>query len=159
MLLLGADCACFDHSVDYIRNAHLVCKDESLLSDRRFTLGRVVELTGAGRRAVQLWADGGVIQGAPGTDRAGTGVHRQFDERELQIAALLVPLANMGTPIGVLRRFAEYIRGALWLDEMEKHAPAAAKEWKRRFHATKDFKRGLERARRGEGENWLMFAY
>jgi DNA-binding transcriptional MerR regulator len=72
-----------------------------------FTLAEVVARTGAKRRAVQLWADGGVIESTAETDRAGTGVHRVYDESQVQIAAILAALANnISMPIGELQQLA-----------------------------------------------------
>ncbi len=84
-------------------------------SDKLYSLAEIVRRTGAKRRAVQLWADGGVLHALPETDRSGTGVHRMFTFDELQIAALLVPLASIGTPIGMLRRLADRLRDAFYL--------------------------------------------
>lgn len=121
-----------------------------------FTLSEIVRRTGAGRRAVQLWADGGVMQAIADTDRAGTGVHRLFDEAEVQIAALLVPLANLGIPIGHLKVFSGLIRPSIVaasrldlsrsVDEALYHKDLV------------ELMRALSRGIRGMGENFLLVA-
>ena len=118
-----------------------------------YSLSDVVNRTGAKRRALQLWADGGIIKSTKDTDRAGTGVHRRFPEAEVRIAALLVPLANMGTPIGILRRFAQEIRLAFhygFTRIIPKHP------LEQRISA---IGRGLVRASEGSGENYMSFAF
>jgi hypothetical protein len=117
-----------------------------------YRLVEVVRRTGAKRRAIQLWADGGVIFSTAESDRAGTGTHRLFEEMEVQIAALLVPLANLGLPIGILKRFAHIIRQALF-SRLPGAVSAMLEE------GTPRIGRALSRAVRREGGNWLLFAY
>ena len=95
-----------------------------------------------------------MIQSTPDTDRAGTGVHRLFQGREVQVAALLVPLSELGMPIGVLRGFAGIIRTALLTSGL-RSAPGELGEMARRHADVSDV---LERAARGQGRNYLLLA-
>jgi hypothetical protein len=125
----------------------------------RFTLAEVVKRTGAKRRSVQLWADAGVILGAPGTDREGTGTHREFDLAGLRIAALVVPLANMGVPIGMLRRFSAEIRSALLVAGVARLNVGAAlfiEEWSPGSQATGKI---LDRAAKRIGQNYVVVQF
>jgi hypothetical protein len=127
----------------------------------RFTLADVVKRTGARRRSIQLWADGGVILSSAATDRAGTGVHRSFAGEEVQLAALLAPLAGAGMPIGVLRHFAAIFRHALWLARgapgwIAQGAPGVADQI---HESLRDVGDGLKRAIEGVGQNYLVCAY
>jgi hypothetical protein len=101
---------------------------------------------------VQLWADGGVLRSTQATDRAGTGVHREFAETEVRLAALLVPFAKLGIPIGRLRQFAEEIRPILSLLYADV-TPDSLDE------RTLQIGTGLKRAVNGVGENYLSLAY
>ncbi len=86
-----------------------------------YTLADIERLTGAKRRAVQLWADAGALKALPQSDRAGSGTHRQFPQKELEIAAILTPLARMGIPIGQLCRGSTVIRKLpLWSKRQDK---------------------------------------
>lgn len=114
-----------------------------------WTLSKVVEVTGAKRRSVQIWADAGIIHALEGTDRAGTGVHRRFDLNEVKLIALLVPLAKWGVPIGWLRAFARSFREAFQSDQ----------EKQKRSIVTGNFSRAFERAVAGEGRNYLVFGH
>lgn len=114
-----------------------------------WTLSKVVEVTGAKRRSVQLWADAGIIHAVEGTDRAGTGVHRRFDSNEVKLIALLVPLAKWGVPIGWLRHFARSFRDAFKFDQ--EGTTRSRMEW--------ILARAFERAAAGEGHNYLVFAH
>jgi hypothetical protein len=124
-----------------------------------FTLSEVVAKTGAKRRAVQLWADGGVIESTPETDRAGTGIHRSYRECEVQIAAMLVPLANMGVPIGVLRQIAgmirPYVMVAPYFEPGEQFDTFTGKLQP----GSRILARAIKRAVDGAGENFLCLAY
>lgn len=116
------------------------------------TLADVVELTGAKRRSVQLWADAGIVRAVEGTDRAGTGVHRRFDSDEVKLIALLAPLARFGVPIGWLRTFAKSFREAFQFGSKKRpRSPTAA--------TAAALARAFERAAVGEGENYLVFTH
>ena len=119
----------------------------------QFTLFEVVARTGAKRRAVQLWADGGVLKSVPGTDRAGTGVHRAFYGWEVRIAALLVPLAKWGVPIGHLKSFAAALR------PMAINAKAPQPDFRGANDAARKITKVLGRAIDGTGENYLLFTW
>jgi hypothetical protein len=138
------------------------------MDTRQWTLGQIVERSGAKRRSLQLWADGGVIQSTPDTDRAGTGVHRLFETREMQVAALLVPMAETGMPIGVLRHFAGIMRTAISASVSRTNrirfakdaAPSAEfRAFVDHLHATREVGDALERAERQEGRNYLVLAH
>jgi hypothetical protein len=118
----------------------------------RYSLAEVVRRTGAKRRAIQLWADGGVIFSTIESDRAGTGNHRLFEAMEVQIAALLAPLANLSVQIGVLKRFAMVMRQSLF-SRLPGAVPDMLEE------GTPIIGQVLVRASRGEGANWLLIAY
>src|SRR5260370_1734762 len=107
------------------------------------TLSEVVDLTGAKRRSVQLWADAGILVPLADTDAAGTGVPRRFPLDEGRIAKLLVPIAGLGATKGGLKAFAALLRKHLTL-------PAG----RERTHLAKT----IERAARGQGANYLLFA-
>lgn len=81
------------------------------------TLSDVAKVTGAKKRTIQLWADGGLIRAINATTRRGTGVHRRFAEGEVKVAALLTPLANLGLTIGQLEWFAALFRDAVMDDD------------------------------------------
>jgi hypothetical protein len=59
-------------------------------------------MTGAKRRTVQLWAEAGAIKAASGTERQGSGVHRDFDWDEAIVACVIAEFAEFGVPIGRL---------------------------------------------------------
>jgi hypothetical protein len=121
-----------------------------------YNLSELVRRTGAKRRAVQLWADGGVLEGTHSTNRAGTGVHRQFPTAEVQIAALIVPLANMGVPIGILKQFAAAVRPTITV------APWVSTETYEKStldNVTKGLGIAFKRATDGAGQNFLLFSY
>ena len=126
--------------------------------DRRYILSEIVARTGAKRRAVQLWADGGVIESTKDTDRAGTGVHRSFDAEEVQIAALLAPLAQAGTPIGMLKKVSELVRPSLLVVQRVTD-PQWAKIAKSLEMSVSNLAVALKRAIAGQGENYLLFAH
>ena len=108
-----------------------------------YTLADIERLTGAKRRAAQVWADARILQPVPESDRAGSGTHRRFTQKELEIAAVLAPLAGMGIPIGSLARVATVIRKLpLWS--------------KRENENAKNMLEIMERARQGEGRNFLV---
>jgi hypothetical protein len=112
------------------------------VTEREFTLAESVVRTGARRRALQLWADGGVIHSTEGTDRAGTGVHRRFPESELRIAAVLGALADLGLPIGFLRSLANALRISVRISSLGNDERKAA----------------FARACEGLGRNYMLIA-
>jgi hypothetical protein len=75
-----------------------------------YTLANLVEITGAKRRALQVWAESGALKAEPGTDYAGSGVHRMFSKEEALIACVLHGFARQEVAIGNLRRVAEGMR-------------------------------------------------
>jgi DNA-binding transcriptional MerR regulator len=108
-----------------------------------YTLSDIVALTGAKPRAIQLWADAGVLSPSSASGGRGSGVHRRFRHREVEIAAIIAPLSKMGVTIGHLKRVATETR--------------KMKLWARRRGDSTAID-VMERARRGQGENYLMFS-
>src|SRR5271157_1387816 len=80
------------------------------------TLADIVKATGAKPRTVQLWADAGVIVPEPGSDREGSGRHRQFSKREAAIACIIAPFAVEKVAIGGLKAIAFGLRQEMQLD-------------------------------------------
>ncbi|WP_156795703.1 hypothetical protein [Bradyrhizobium icense] len=78
-----------------------------------YSLGDLVNITGAKRRSIQLWADAGVIQAERGTERAGTGTHRRFSRREAIVACVIHPFAERQISIGELLSISAIIRASL----------------------------------------------
>lgn len=74
------------------------------------TLSEIASATGAKPRTVQLWADAGVIVAEPGTDREGSGRHREFGKGEVIIACIVAPFAVDKMAIGGLLNIARTIR-------------------------------------------------
>lgn len=110
-----------------------------------YTLSDLVELTGAKRRAIQIWTDRGVLTPVSGTESAGSGTHRRYKQQELEIAAILAPLSQMGVPIGHLGRVATHLR--------------KLKLWTRRgSDQARDDLAITEKARKGVGENYMLFS-
>jgi hypothetical protein len=75
-----------------------------------YTLADLTQITGAKRRSVQLWAEAGVIQAAPASERAGSGVHREFSRREAIVACIVAAFAFTGIPIGRLLQISKATR-------------------------------------------------
>jgi hypothetical protein len=78
-----------------------------------YVLRDLVEITGAGRRTVQFWADHGVLVADKDTDHAGTGTHRRFSRDEAIIACIVQAFALRTIGIGELIGLAEAIRHSL----------------------------------------------
>jgi hypothetical protein len=74
------------------------------------TLSDIAGATGAKPRTVQLWADAGVIVAEHGTDREGSGRHREFGKGEVIIACIVAPFAVDKMAIGGLLNIARTIR-------------------------------------------------
>jgi hypothetical protein len=77
------------------------------------TLSDISKATGAKPRTVQLWADAGVIVAEPGTDREGSGRHREFSKGEAIIACIVTPFAADKMAIGGLLGLSRVVRGFL----------------------------------------------
>jgi hypothetical protein len=77
------------------------------------TLSDISKATGAKPRTVQLWADAGVIIAEAGTDREGSGKHREFGKLEVIIACIVTPFAADKMAIGGLLGLARVVRGFL----------------------------------------------
>jgi hypothetical protein len=78
-----------------------------------YSLADLVEITGAKRRSLQIWADRGVIQPIKSTINAGTGVHRLFSRTEAIIACIIHPFALRQIAVGELHQIAAIVRSAL----------------------------------------------
>ncbi len=91
-----------------------------------YSLADLTKLMGEGakRRTVQLWAEAGVIQADPDTERAGAGTHRRFSKDEAIIACIIRAFASAGMNIGSLLRFSKALR--LLLDRKGVRANIAA---------------------------------
>jgi hypothetical protein len=75
-----------------------------------FTLSTLAEIARMPKRAVQLWADAGVIKANPSTMLAGSGVHRRFKREEVIVACILAPFAKQKMAIGGLQSAASTVR-------------------------------------------------
>jgi hypothetical protein len=75
-----------------------------------YSLADLTRMSGAKRRTVQLWAEGGVLVAEPATERQGSGVHRAFSRNEAIIVLILSRLTAVSPPIGRLRFIAGRIR-------------------------------------------------
>lgn len=82
----------------------------------QYSLADLAKITGAKPRSIQLWADAGVIQPIKGTERGGSGKHRQFSRHEAMIACIIAPFAARKMAIGGLlalsRKMRAYVRGS-----------------------------------------------
>jgi hypothetical protein len=125
------------------------------MDTRRWSLAQVAERSGAKPRSLQLWADGGVIETTPDTDRAGTGVHRQFQTCELQIAALLVPLAETGMRTAIVAKETGLHRASF----APRSATPGIKALVEHMRDHREIIDALARAERGEGRNYLALAH
>jgi hypothetical protein len=75
-----------------------------------YSLADLVEVTGAKRRSLQIWADRGVIHPIKSTANAGTGVHRLFSRKEAIIACIIHPFALRQIAIGELLSISKLMR-------------------------------------------------
>lgn len=75
--------------------------------DRLYTLSEVAAAIGANRRSLQIWTDAGVLHPEPGTNRAGTGIHRKYRYPEIEIAAICAEAQKFGAGIGMLLAISE----------------------------------------------------
>lgn len=117
------------------------------MTDR--TLSEVIRRTGAKKRSLQLWTDAGIVRVAPSTDRAGSGVHRRYEEGEERLIAILAGLAKLNVPIGWLKYFASEFRKR-FANEIRSHDHPTV---------SKNNIRALERASAGIGNNFLLFSH
>jgi hypothetical protein len=121
-----------------------------------FTLGDISLKTAVPERLLRFWTDSGLLRpaavGHPGrAEHPGRGTPRRFSRIELQIAALLWPLASAGgQQIGYLQRFSFMFRRALTGEGPPRE---------RVVGGTVDnsaIRRAVDRAARGEGENFVV---
>ena len=85
-----------------------------------YTLADLERVTGAKRRSLQLWADAGVIEPERGTNRAGTGTHRQFSRKQAIVACIIRGFAERQMAIGELLSIADEMRDWLRKDRAMK---------------------------------------
>jgi hypothetical protein len=78
-----------------------------------FTLSALAEIARIPKRAVQLWADAGVIKANPSTMLQGSGVHRRFTRDEVIVACVVAPFAKQKMAIGGLEIVAICVRAVL----------------------------------------------
>jgi hypothetical protein len=90
-----------------------------------FTLSALAEIARMPKRAVQLWADAGVIKANPSTMLAGSGVHRRFKREELIIACIIAPFAKQKMAIGALETISVVVRAMLRDNEYPEFQMAA----------------------------------
>jgi hypothetical protein len=88
------------------------------MADRTYLAGEIASLTGAKKRIVLLWADGGAIEALPGTTRAGSGVHREFAWIEVEIAAVLAAIVPFRLSIGEMASIAATLRATLMVVDL-----------------------------------------
>lgn len=82
-----------------------------------YSLADLTKATGAKRRAVQFWAERGIIQAEALTERAGTGTHRTFSRKEAIVACLVHPFARLQMQTGQLVVIASEIRDILDIED------------------------------------------
>lgn len=75
-----------------------------------YSLADLERISGAKRRSIQLWADAGVIEANPITDRAGTGTHRRFSRKEAIITCVIRAFASHQIAIGELIEISKNLR-------------------------------------------------
>lgn len=78
-----------------------------------FTASDLVRLTGAKPRTIQFAADNGVFEPLAGTDRKGTGTHRQFSRDEAIVACVAIAFAARKLSIGEVINVATAVRKQL----------------------------------------------
>lgn len=89
-----------------------------------YSLADLVEIVGAKRRSIQLWADAGAIQAESGSERAGRGVHRRFSRDEAIIACIVYAFASRTMAIGELRSIGDVVRRRFIPEKREEIASA-----------------------------------
>jgi len=120
---------------------------------RLFSLREIVEKTGLPPRGVQFWTDHGLVLTDNPVVRPGRGVHRYYRPVEVQVAALLAPLAAAEMPVGVLQKFATVFRACLTSAPLaEMPSGLLVDDWR-------ELARVMFRAARGEGLNFLLLPH
>src|SRR5262249_40222909 len=124
-----------------------------------YSLSDLARVSGAKKRSLQLWADSKVIIAHGGTDRAGTGTHRQFSRGEAIVACIVQAFAQHQIAIGELLRIAAVVRSAIQAAQIDDGAPKGH----RVINLVKGRKNRLETraiveaAIRGEGNATLVY--
>ena len=77
------------------------------------TIKTMVALTGASDRALQHWADRGVLLAVEGTSGQGTGRWRLFSSTEAIIGCIVAAFHQDAFPLGRLLNVAREVRGIL----------------------------------------------
>jgi hypothetical protein len=75
------------------------------------TLSDITRITGGNRRTVQFWAEQGVLRST--RQHEGSGVPREFDDREVIVACVVNGLSSQGVPVGKLIAAANGVRSHL----------------------------------------------
>jgi hypothetical protein len=83
------------------------------LNLEEYSLSDLVDVTGAKRRSLQLWAERGLIRAMEGTENAGTGVHRLFSRDEAIVACIAHAFAIRQISIGELLFICGGVRSIL----------------------------------------------
>jgi hypothetical protein len=109
--------------------------------------------TGVPPRLLQFWTDSRLIRPAGVDEHPGRGTAREFFGVELQVAALLLPLAMGGLPIGRLQSFAAIFRHAL-----TGAAPPQQRMVGGAILDNAEIGRVLDRAARGIGANFFILS-
>jgi hypothetical protein len=91
-----------------------------------YSLSDLARITGAKRRALQLWAEAGAILTQDGDIHGGRGTHRRYSRDEAIIACLLAPLSRVHQmPIGGLVEVGARVRGILSVPAHRAHIETA----------------------------------
>jgi hypothetical protein len=117
---------------------------------RLFSLREIAQKAALPPRGVQFWVEHGLLRCVDRHVPSGRGVHRLFYPVEVQVAALLGPLAAM--PVNELQKFAVVFRACLLSEPLaaaDMPIELAVDDWR-------EISRVLFRGARGEGVNFLV---
>jgi hypothetical protein len=120
---------------------------------RLFSLREVAQKAALPPRGVQFWVEHGLLRCVAPDAHTGRGVHRLFHPVEIQVAALLGPLAAM--PVNELQKFAAVFRACLLSEPLaaaDMPVELAVDDWR-------EISRVLFRGARGEGVNFLVIPF
>ena len=98
--------------------------------------------TWATLRQIQIWTDNQVLYCMPGTQHIGRGRKRLYHPWELPIASFAAVLVRFRFPIGLIKSYADIVRGFLHERQPEHHYKVRSQDWYRR-------------AFRGEFPTWI----
>ena len=85
-----------------------------------YTISAIAKEVGEKPRAVQFWADLGILRPEGGTFRKGKGVHRRFSATELQYARAAASLVATNAPLSEVAAVVERLRSLDFDDLIEK---------------------------------------